>query len=185
MKKLLVCLLAVFTVSLFAQGIHWQHDFDKALDLSRKSRKPVFVFFTGSDWCGWCIKLDREILSKRDMVRFLNDNFILYKADFPKRNQPPRHVMAKNQHLMKRYGVRGYPTIVIVDGNGKSLGMTGYMRGGPDAMKRELGKYIRKAPPRRDHGPQAAPHREPQKGPQAAPHSGPQKGSHSGRGGRR
>ena len=147
MKKLLMCLLTVFAVGLFAQGIQWQHDFDRALDLSRRSKKPVFVFFTGSDWCGWCIKLDKEILSKRDMVRYLNDNFILYKADFPRRTQVPKPLMAKNRQLMEKYGVRGYPTIVIVDGSGKALGRTGYLKGGPAAMKAQLNKYTRKVGP--------------------------------------
>ena len=65
MKKFLVCLLTVFTVGLFAQGLQWQQNYDEALRLSKESGKPVFAFFTGSDWCGWCIRLDREILSKQ------------------------------------------------------------------------------------------------------------------------
>ncbi|MBR2439072.1 MAG: thioredoxin family protein [Lentisphaeria bacterium] len=146
MKKLLACLLTVFTVGLFAQGLHWNHDFSKALDISRKTGKPVFAFFTGSDWCGWCMKLDREILSKRDMVRYLNDNFVLFKADFPRKNQPPKHIMAANSKLQLKYGVRGYPTIIITDGKGTAIGRTGYMKGGPAAMKAVLNKYIRKAP---------------------------------------
>ena len=144
MKKLLACLLTVFTVSIFAQGLHWNHDYNRALESSRKTGKPVFAFFTGSDWCGWCMKLDREILSKREMNRYLNDNFILFKADFPRRNQPPKHVMAFNQNLMRQFGVRGYPTIIIVDGHGRKIGQTGYMKGGPAAMKRVLSQYVRK-----------------------------------------
>lgn len=151
MKKFLVCLLTVFTVGLFAQGLQWQQDYDEALRLSKESGKPVFAFFTGSDWCGWCIKLDREILSKRDMVKYLNDNFILFKADFPRSNPPPKEVMAKNRELMAKYGVRGYPTIIITDASGKAMGKTGYMKGGPAAMKRTLDRYIKKAPPRRSY----------------------------------
>ena len=142
MKKMLVCLLTVFAVGLFAQGINWQTDFDEACRMSRKTGKPVFAFFTGSDWCGWCIKLDREILSKRDMVKYLNDNFIMFKADFPRRNPPSKDVMDKNRALMRKYGVRGYPTIIITDASGKALGKTGYTRGGPSAMKKNLNRYI-------------------------------------------
>ena len=53
--------------------------------------------------------------------------------------------MMKNRELMQKYGVRGFPTIVITDASGKALGKTGYMRGGPDAMKKALDKYVRKA----------------------------------------
>ena len=158
MKKMLVCLLTVLTVGLFAQGLHWQLDFDEALRLSKRTGKPVFAFFTGSDWCGWCIRLDREILSKREMVKYLNDNFILYKADFPRRNQPPKHVMARNRVLAAKYGVRGYPTIIITNDHGKFLGKTGYMKGGPRAMMRTLDEYVRKAPPPRKPAPRP-PHR--------------------------
>ena len=151
MKKFLVCLLTVFTVGLFAQGLQWQQNYDEALRLSKESGKPVFAFFTGSDWCGWCIKLDREILSKRDMVKYLNDNFILFKADFPRRNPPPKEVMMKNRALMAKFGVRGYPTIIITDASGNAMGKTGYMKGGPAAMKRTLDRYIKKVPPRRSY----------------------------------
>ena len=148
MKKFLVCLLAVLTVCLFAQELQWQQNFDNALRLSKESGKPVFAFFTGSDWCGWCIRLDREILSKQEMKKYLSDNFILFKADFPQQNPPPENIMVKNHELMQKYGVRGFPTIVITDASGKALGMTGYMRGGPDAMKKALDKYVKKASPK-------------------------------------
>ena len=148
MKKFFVCLLTVLTVSLFAQELQWQQNFDNALRLSKESGKPVFAFFTGSDWCGWCIRLDREILSKQEMKKYLNDNFILFKADFPQKNPPPADIMMKNRGLMEKYSVRGYPTIIITDASGKALGKTGYMRGGPYAMKRALGKYVKKASPK-------------------------------------
>ena len=148
MKKFFVCLLTVLTVGLFAQEFQWQQNFDNALRLSKESGKPVFAFFTGSDWCGWCIRLDREILSKQEMKKYLNDNFILFKADFPQKNPPPADIMMKNRELMEKYSVRGYPTIIITDASGKALGKTGYMRGGPYAMKRALGNYVKKASPK-------------------------------------
>ena len=121
MKKFFVCLLTVLTVGLFAQEFQWQQNFDNALRLSKESGKPVFAFFTGSDWCGWCIRLDREILSKQEMKKYLNDNFILFKADFPQKNPPPADIMMKNRELMEKYSVRGYPTIIITDASGKAL----------------------------------------------------------------
>lgn len=145
MKKWMVCLLTVLAVGLFADGIKWQSNYDEALEKSKNEKKPMFVFFTGSDWCGWCMKLDKEILSKKEMVRYLNGNFILYKADFPRKNKPSKEVMEKNSELAGKYGIRGYPTIVITDGSGKKLGTTGYMRGGPSAMKNVLDKYVKKS----------------------------------------
>lgn len=146
MKKVILFFLTVFAISVFADTLNWQTDFDQALAMSQKEKKPVFAFFTGSDWCGWCIKLDKEILSKKEMIQYLNKKFILFKADFPRKNQPPRNVMAKNQALMQKYGVEGFPTIIITDSKGVELGKTGYMRGGPAAMKKVLDQYIRKAP---------------------------------------
>ena len=143
MKKLFICLLTVFTVGVFAQSLSWQTDFDKALAMSKQTKKPVFAFFTGSDWCGWCIKLDKEILSKKEMIQYLNKNFVLFKADFPRKNQPSQSVMAKNYELMKKYGVRGYPTIIITDAEGNASGRAGYMRGGPKSMMNALNQYVK------------------------------------------
>ena len=143
MKNFIVCLLAVFAVSVFADTVNWQTDFDQALALSKKEGKPVFAFFTGSDWCGWCIKLDKEILSKKEMIQYLNKKFIPFKADFPRKNKPSKQVMEKNYNLMEKYGVRGYPTIIITDAEGKVSGSTGYMRGGPQAMMKTLDKYVK------------------------------------------
>ena len=143
MKKLFICLLTVFTVGVFAQSLSWQTDFDKALAMSKQTKKPVFAFFTGSDWCGWCIKLDKEILSKKEMIQYLNKNFVLFKADFPRKNKPSQSVMAKNYELMKKYGVRGYPTIIITDAEGNASGRAGYMRGGPKSMMNALNQYVK------------------------------------------
>lgn len=144
MKKMLVCLLMALTVGLFAQDLQWVSDYGKAIEMSRKTGKPVFTFFTGSDWCGWCVRLDREILSKKNMIQYLNKNFVLYKADFPRKNPPQPLVRKKNSELMKKYGVRGFPTIIITDANGNALEKTGYMRGGPSAMMRVLDRARKK-----------------------------------------
>lgn len=145
MKKWMICLLTVLTVGLFAGGIRWQSNYDEALEKSKNEKKLMFVFFTGSDWCGWCMKLDREILSRNEMVEYLNKNFILYKADFPKKNKPPKAVEEKNRALSRKYGIRGYPTIVITDETGKQIGTAGYMRGGSPAMIKHLDQFLKKS----------------------------------------
>ena len=61
----------------------WQTDYAAALALAKKQNRKTFLFFTGSDWCTWCARLDREVLSTPDFKRFASENLVLVKLDFP------------------------------------------------------------------------------------------------------
>ena len=143
MKKLLAVLLVALSVNGFAQSqkLTWHTDMNKAIELSVKTKKPLFMFFTGSDWCGWCKKLVAEVFEKEEFKTWATKNVILVELDFPKRTPISEQLKKQNGELGQMFGVRGYPTIHFVkpgkdekgNTNLNSIGQTGYVAGGPSA----------------------------------------------------
>lgn len=117
----------------------WTEDFPTAMLAANEGKKHMILDFTGSDWCHWCVKLDEEIFEKPQFKDYAAKNLVLVKLDFPRRKQQDAKIKAQNMDLMKRYGVRGFPTLIILDPNGKHVGTMGYVRGGPQAFLKELG----------------------------------------------
>jgi len=109
----------------------WTTDFDAALKEAATSKRLVLVDFTGSDWCGWCIKLDEEVFDKAEFKAAAPKDFVLVKLDFPQKKKLPAGEKERNDALQKKYVVQGFPTILMLDGSGKVLGKTGYRDGGP------------------------------------------------------
>lgn len=89
----------------------WYTDVNKAQELSKKSKKPIFGFFTGSDWCGWCRKLQNDVFAKPEFKSWAKKNVILLELDFPRRKQLPAELAQQNAGLQQAFGVQGYPTI--------------------------------------------------------------------------
>ena len=140
MKKLISILLLFLTINAFAQegGLDWHTDVNKAIELSIESEKPLFMFFTGSDWCGWCIRLQKEVFFKPDFVKWAKENLILVELDFPRRKKLDDSLKQQNDNLRQMFAVRGYPTgwFVVPEiedkkVNFKRLGSQGYVAGGP------------------------------------------------------
>jgi protein disulfide-isomerase len=131
MKKLMMLAILCLGISVFASGKEWTTDMDAALKQSEKTGKPILVDFSGSDWCGWCIKLDDEVFSKKAFIDFAKENLILVLLDFPRSKAMSAEQKKKNNALAKKYGVSGFPTVLILDSKGKVLLKTGYRRGGP------------------------------------------------------
>ena len=92
-------------------GLVWLTDLNKALEQSKTSKKPVFGFFTGSDWCGWCHKLQRDVFAKPAFVEWAKKNVILLELDFPRGKQLPAELATQNNGLAKQFQVQGFPTI--------------------------------------------------------------------------
>jgi protein disulfide-isomerase len=111
----------------------WMTDLDAALELAAEQEKHVLVNFSGSDWCGWCIKLDKEVFSQESFVEFANENLILVLADFPRYKPQSAEQKQANESLAQKYGVRGFPTVLIFNPQGNLIEQTGYQRGGADA----------------------------------------------------
>lgn len=119
----------------------WSTDYKKAQNEARASHKLVLINFTGSDWCGYCIQLDRAILSQPQFKDYANRNLILLEIDFPRRKPQSVEVRKQNQELAERYQVEGFPTLVVLDGEGKTLWRyDGMYTGGVAAFLAELDK---------------------------------------------
>ncbi|MCX8154906.1 MAG: thioredoxin family protein, partial [Verrucomicrobiae bacterium] len=104
--------------------------FNAALNQAKKENKLLFINFTGSDWCGWCKKLDAEVFSTPEFKEFAANNMVLLFVDFPAKKQLPEAQKKANDDLKKKYGVRGFPTIVVLNGQGeKVFEKVGYMAG--------------------------------------------------------
>lgn len=110
----------------------WLTNYTEALGKAKTEDRKVFLFFTGSDWCGWCMRLEREILRMPDFKDFAAENLVLVKVDFPRKTRLPAAEAAQNQQLAKKYGVRGYPTVVVLNSQGEPVGELGYQEGGPE-----------------------------------------------------
>ena len=129
----------------FAGGEGWSHDFEAAKKQAASEKKDLLMDFTGSDWCGWCIKLEKEVLSQKAFKDFAAQNLILMEADFPKKKELPADLKKQNEALKKQYLNGGYPTIYLVDAEGKKLSEDlGELKGGTDAYIAKLNEIIAK-----------------------------------------
>lgn len=139
-KIVLIVLLVLGSFAVQAQELNWQTDVNKAIALSNKTKKPMLLFFTGSDWCGWCIRLQNEVFKKPEFAKWAKENVILIELDYPRRVAQTDQIKKQNAELQQAFGIQGYPTIwfanaTVKDGkpNFKGLGSTGYVAGGPAA----------------------------------------------------
>ena len=111
----------------------WLTSYEEALERSKKEKKPILADFTGSDWCGWCIKLKSEVFDQPEFQKWAVENVILLELDFPKKKELPKELADQNAKLRDKHGVRGYPTILFFDAKGEKIGQSGYVEGGPAA----------------------------------------------------
>ena len=146
MKRLFIALMvSVLSLgSLHAAEAGWLTDYDKALKQAAAEKKPVVINFTGSDWCGWCIRLDKEVFSQQEFVNYAKDNVVLVKLDFPRKKPLSEAEKKKNEALAQKFGVRGFPTLVVLDPKGKQLGELGYQKGGAAKWIESLEKVTKK-----------------------------------------
>ncbi len=146
MKKIAIGLLiCVAALQLSAAEGQWQTDLPKAQAQAKAEKKLVMLDFTGSDWCGWCIKLHREVFSQKEFIDYAKANLVLVEVDFPNKKKQAEELKRANNALQKKYGIEGYPTIIVLDGDGKKIGQLGYQKGGPRAFIESLEKIKKKA----------------------------------------
>lgn len=121
---------------------HWIADWDAAAKLARESGKDLLVDFTGSDWCGWCIKLHEEVFQHDAFLTGVADRYVLCALDYPNGDAAKAKVPnpARNDELQKKYAIRGFPTILLMTPAGDVFGKTGYQPGGPEAYVTHLGE---------------------------------------------
>src|SRR5438132_10051707 len=126
MKILAVGLLTGLTL-LQARGEEpkWLTDVPKAQAEAKTEHKLVMLDFTGSDWCGWCIRLHKEVFSKPEFAEYAKKNLVLVEVDFPRKKQLAPEQKKANDALGAKYQIEGYPTLIVLDGNGKKVGELG------------------------------------------------------------
>jgi protein disulfide-isomerase len=142
---LLLVLFGLLTGSAQA-GPGWSTDLPEALAKAKAERKFVLLHFGGSDWCGWCIQVQKEVYSKRAFKSYAQSNLVLVQIDFPKRKPQPTAVRKANRTLARKFQVEAFPTLILLDAGGKELGRLGYGRGGPRAFIAEIKKVIHPQP---------------------------------------
>ncbi|MEE8141893.1 MAG: thioredoxin family protein [Planctomycetota bacterium] len=124
------------------EALPWLVDVKQAKAQAAKESKDLFINFTGSDWCGWCKRLDAEVFDHQDFIEKASKKFVFLFLDFPMSAELKRKVVdAKlNDQLMQSYGVRGFPTIILADADGIPYASTGYRKGGPEAYLKHVEK---------------------------------------------
>ncbi len=123
----------------FAGGEGWSSDFAAAKKEAAESKKDLLIDFTGSDWCGWCIKLNKEVFSQESFKVGVKDKFVLVELDYPQdKSKLSAETLKQNEELQKKYPVQGFPTILLTDADGKPFATTGYQAGGPEAYVKHL-----------------------------------------------
>lgn len=132
--------LLLATQATWAEDELWMTDFEAAKTKAAKEKKDLLIDFTGSDWCGWCIKLKNEVFVHDAFKNEAPKNFILVELDFPRNKELPETLQAQNKKLSETYEIQGFPTILLTDAEGKPYGRTGYQAGGPEAYLKHLGE---------------------------------------------
>jgi thioredoxin-related protein len=108
----------------------WHTDPAKAFKVAKKTKRPVFINFTGSDWCHWCHKLDGEVFSKLSFAAYATKKLVLLEIDFPRKTKLPAAIEKRNMEFARKYHVEGFPTVLLTDHTGKEFARTGYKKGG-------------------------------------------------------
>ena len=138
-------ILTLSVVGIHAEDSEWLTDFEKAKQLAAEKNLPILVDFSGSDWCGWCIRLKNEVWSKDVFKTYAKENLILFVADFPRMKKLPEKIVRQNETLARKYGIRGLPTVLIMKADGTVLAKSGYRPGGADAYIEHIEDILKAA----------------------------------------
>lgn len=143
MKLLVFFISFCFSFCLFGQN--WEKEYSDALSNASEKDKPIILVFAGSDWCGPCIKLDKDIWKSEEFKEYSQTNYVLYKADFPRKrkNQLSESVVKSNALLAERFNPKGYfPLVVVLNKNEKLLGATGFKKLPPNDYISLLNSFL-------------------------------------------
>ncbi len=142
MKTLVTLSLSLLlAVGVSAEG--WLTSWDEAAKQSKATGKPILMDFTGSDWCGWCIKLKSEVFDTKEFKDWANKHVVLLELDYPNSKPQSDKIKKQNADLQAKYGIEGFPTIVFSDAKGKELGRTGYAKGGPSVWTKTAEGFLK------------------------------------------
>jgi thioredoxin-related protein len=132
LRYLPLILVAFCLTALPALANGWGDHYKEALATAAKENKKVLLDFTGSDWCGWCIRLKKETFDQSEFKNYADKNLILVEVDFPNGKTLPPEVKKQNDALQEQYHIEGFPTLILLDPQGKEITKNvGYLPGGP------------------------------------------------------
>jgi len=134
-KLFSITLISLLTLGAsLSAGEGWMTNFEAAKAKAVAENKPLLLDFTGSDWCPPCMMLDKEVFSKKAFFDFAEANLVLVKLDFPRSKKQSAELKSQNEALARKYGIEGFPTIMILSPEGELVEQTtGYRRGGAEA----------------------------------------------------
>jgi thioredoxin-related protein len=142
-RRLLAALaLCLTVVSLAAAEPVWLTDLDEGIKVAKAEKKAILVDFTGSDWCGWCIRMKKEVFDQKEFAAVTKD-FVLVELDYPQKKKQPAEEKAKNKALAEKFSIEGFPTIMLLDANGEPFAQTGYVAGGPAKYLSHLAELLK------------------------------------------
>jgi thioredoxin-related protein len=146
MKRfILLFTLGWANLSAIGQPLEWLTDAQAAVEKAGRENKFVLLDFTGSDWCGWCIKLKKEVFDQPEFAQYAQANLVLVEVDFPRHKQLDPAQKEANHRLAEKLQITGYPTIILLSPLGQPVGRTGYMRGGPSAFNAAVDHILQEA----------------------------------------
>lgn len=120
-------------------GVKWYTNYDEAVKQAKSTSQPLLMFFTGSDWCGWCNKIDEEAFDTKDFADTSGNKFVFLKLDFPLYAAQDPQLKAQNKQLQQKFDVRSFPTVILYDvQKNQQIGTTGYRAGGG----RQYGNFL-------------------------------------------
>ena len=127
-------------------GIAWMTDFEAAKKKAAAEGKDLFIDFTGSDWCIWCQRLEKEVFSKPIFIHEAQKHFVFVMVDFPRNKKQSKELKAQNERLAQTYQAQAFPTIVLAEADGTPYAQTGYQEGGPLPYLEELARLQKQKP---------------------------------------
>ena len=144
--SLLVLFILVFTSCNNGQSstdkLNWNNNLENAVEQAKKENKTVLVNFTGSDWCIWCKRLSAEVFQQKEFEAYAKNNLVLVMLDFPRDIQQTEETRAYNNKLAQKYGIQGFPTILILNSKGELVAKTGYQPGGAENYVKHIESYL-------------------------------------------
>jgi len=145
MRKYFITIILIAIAMLYCsktEATNWVTDFKEASSAAKASGKYILLDFSGSDWCGWCIRLEKEVFSQDAFKDFAEKNLVCVLVDFPRAKEQTEELKRQNLDLERKYDIKGYPTIIVLSPDGKPVAKTGYLQGGPWEYARHLKKII-------------------------------------------
>lgn len=122
----------------------WTDDFTAAQTRARAESKDLLLDFTGSDWCAWCIRLHREVFEQDAFEAAAPEQYVLVTLDFPRdTSRLSEAVQRQNEGLRERYPIAGFPTLYLLDAEGRPYATTGYREGGAEPYLEHLARLRR------------------------------------------